>query len=103
MLFLVTYSASAGKGTLQHAPYETVGPMLGKIAIEFATNGTIEDMGRFCHGMGIQAVIMSCKRLVLATTLMIDTTQRLQTTVGERQCVIMRRRFGTFSSPRNNL
>ena len=56
ILFLVTYSASAGKGTLQHAPYETVGPMLGKISIEKKPNGTIEDMGRFCHGMGIQAV-----------------------------------------------
>ena len=57
ILALVTYSASAGKGILQHAPYETVGPMLGKIQVGFdETKLPIFSMGTICHDLGIRAV-----------------------------------------------
>ena len=56
ILALVTYSASAGKGILQHAPYETVGPMLGKIGFDGVMSPYF-GMGTVCDTLGKRAVV----------------------------------------------
>ena len=59
ILALVTYSASAGKGILQHAPYETVGPMLGKIEIRKPPLSIMWGYGTICHDRAIEAINIS--------------------------------------------
>ena len=58
ILALVTYSASAGKGIPQHAPYETVGPMFARIEVSARQRGITPDisLGTRCHDLGICAV-----------------------------------------------
>ena len=61
ILALVTYSASAGKGILEHRPYETVGPMLGKITLKRGVFSTMIGMGTICHERAIQAINWECR------------------------------------------